>query len=182
MLFRSIGTKVAPDDIRSVGAETIAKLITAYQLIISNLLQNTDKRISKKKTVPKNYQGPYFECKICTGKKFISEKYLHAHYSRRHPDYKENESVMESRNDLCSQRIDPTICSQSIDESLNFQDSFELKKLNMFQNNLRDSIYSKKGEAKVQEMKDLLSNITTNIIGKTGTIQGEVFQIGRAHV
>ena len=154
---------ITTKDITNTNPKNITKLFQIYQLIISKLAEC--KEIVREQVVDK--EGKYYECSVCRGKRFISNEYLQAHYDRRHPDYKEND---RSEIDLCSERIDGNVC---VDESLNFRDSLDYMKA--CPNELRSSIFSKKGEARVQEIKDMLSNITSTIVEKTIPKSGSNF-------
>eukprot|EP00826_Nyctotherus_ovalis_P019596 TRINITY_DN16063_c0_g1_i1.p1 TRINITY_DN16063_c0_g1~~TRINITY_DN16063_c0_g1_i1.p1 ORF type:complete len:260 (-),score=57.71 TRINITY_DN16063_c0_g1_i1:145-924(-) len=155
-----ITASITTEEIKNTKPKNISKLFQVYQLIISRLL------IAKETSKPElEEEERHYECRICRGKKFVSEKYLQAHYTRRHPDYKENGRLEKSIADLYSQRANADLSLQSVDESLNFRDSLDF--VRACPSELRESVFSKKGEARAEEIKDMLSNITSKIVERT---------------
>ncbi len=92
---------VTANDVKTLGATTTAKLINFLQRIIrehgfaknevghpepASKEQKVSPRFCREHTVPPQKPVVY-ECVLCKDKKFINQKYLDAHYARRHPEY-----------------------------------------------------------------------------------------------
>ena len=109
------------------------------------------------------YKKRYY-CKICTNKKFKTQKYLDEHIKRRHPDYINNTNDINNINDNINKNL------KSFEKKLN---DMKIHYENLIYKSLRKIQYIKLNE-KINNLQDLIEITKNNKINNINNNQNNI--------